>query len=72
MKPNYKALAEEYRKKWSAAEERLSSAMFCVRGLRESIAEKDREIEKLKFKYAKALDTIIDLQEGVWKGEEQG
>lgn len=69
MKPNYKALAEKYRNQAFSAEERISTLLFAHRKMRESIAEKDREIENLKLKYAKALDTIIDMQEAIWKGE---
>ena len=70
MKPNYKALAEEYRQKWSAAEERINTLMFAHLKLRESIAEKEREIEKLKLKYSDALNSLVELQEAIIMKEE--
>ena len=70
MRANYKKLAEEYRRRWMAAEGRICDLMVKDRYNTADIVKKGQEIEKLKIKYAKALDTIIDLQEAIlMKGE---
>ena len=79
MRPNYKALAEEYRKKYLA--EKQISGVYQYEQLRlsSSLREQEQETEKMKAKYAEALakyaeamDKLIDMQERIWmQGEER-
>ncbi len=65
MRPNFKQLAEGYRQKLRAAEDRINTLFFVNRKQKESIAEQEREITKLKVKYAEALNCLVELQEAI-------
>ena len=65
MKPDFKELAERYRSLWREAEGKVCLLLQEKRFREADLAVKDREIDNLKTKYRKALDTIIDLQEAI-------
>lgn len=72
MRPNYKELAKKYRDDCVRLIESLREVTASRLSDRESIEEKNREIEKWKVKYAEAMDKLIDMQERIWmQGEEQ-
>ena len=71
-KPNYKALAEEYRKKYYYAETRIAGMYETIRREEEARRKKDQELDEWITKYVKVLNNLIDLQERVARKEEQG
>ena len=72
MKPNYKALAERYRKDYEKACEMLIQRVESCISDREIIQAKDREIDELKRKYTEAMNRLIELQELIARKEGQG
>ena len=71
-KPNYKALAEHYRKKYYIAQERMSFLLRDNAQLSVNLIEKEEELDEWMTKYVKVLNQLIDLQERVARKEEQG
>lgn len=72
MKPNYKALAEEYRKKYYYAEERIAGMCETIRMAWEALRKKEQELDEWQTKYVQVLNQLIDLQERVARKEGQG
>ena len=72
MRPNYKALAEHYRKKYYYAEVRIAGMYETIRREAESLRKKEQELDEWQTKYVKVLNQLIDLQERVLRKEEQG
>lgn len=70
MKPNFKALAAKYRNLWMESEGKVCNLLIEARYRDADLTAKVREIENLKVKYGKALDTIIDLQEAILMKED--
>ena len=68
-KPNYKALAEEYRKKHYYAEERIAGMYEAIRRREEALREKEEELDEWKTRYVQVLNQLIDLQERVARKE---
>ena len=71
-KPNYKALAEEYRKKYCYVETRIAEMYEVVRSKSEALRKKDQELDEWQTKYVQVLNQLIDLQERVARKEGQG
>jgi hypothetical protein len=69
MKPNYKALAERYRKYYELVCEILRERVASCISDRESIQAKDREIDEWKRKYTEAMNRLIELQELIARKE---
>ena len=69
MKPNYKDLAKEYRKKNNTLVNRVFELSCGMQRMQESLDKKNQEIEEWKAKYADLMDRLIALQESIWKGE---
>ncbi len=70
MRPNYKALAEEYKMKLSASQAKNSVLYQEIRRLYESLGKQEQEIENPKVKYTEAMDNLIEMQERIWMQEE--
>ena len=71
-KPNYKALAEHYRKKYYYAETRVAGMYEALRREGEALRKKEQELDEWQTKYVKVLNQLIDIQERVLRKEEQG
>ena len=72
MKPNYKALAEQYRNRYYAEQERISALLQGQSLMAESLREKEQELDEWRSKYVQILNQYIDLQERVARKEGQG
>ena len=70
MKPNYKALAEKYRKRWGKAEETISHLMIANSHLDADLRKKDQELYEWKTKYVQVLNAYIESQERIARMEE--
>lgn len=71
-KPNYKALAEHYRKKYYYAETRIAGMYETIRRESEALHKKEQELDEWQTKYVQVLNQLIDLQERVARKEVQG
>ena len=71
-KPNYKALAEHYRKKYYYTETRIAEMYEAVRSKSEALRKKDQELDEWITKYVQVLNNLIDLQERIARKEGQG
>ena len=70
MKPNYKALAEEYRKMNLAAQEHISALLYEKVRHEKALREKEQELDDWMRRYVQVLNQLIDLQERVARKEE--
>lgn len=64
-KPNYKALAEHYRKKYYAEQNRISLLLRDHAQMSVNLIEKEEELDEWQTKYVQVLNQLIDLQERV-------
>lgn len=71
-KPNYKALAEHYRKLYFVEQERALTIFRDNAQLSVNLIEKKEELDDWQTKYVKVLNQLIELQERVARKEEQG
>lgn len=71
-KPNYKALAEEYRKRERIVADRLAEMYEAMRIRDEALRKKEQELDDWITKYVQVLNNLIDLQERVARKEGQG
>lgn len=72
MRPNYKALAEEYRRQVRVLEAQICNLFRNQHTIEEALCEKEEELDEWKRKYAEAMDRLIEMQERIWmQGEEQ-
>lgn len=72
MRPNYKALAEEYRRQVRVHEEHICNLFRNQHTIEEALREKEEELDEWKRKYAEAMDRLIEMQERIWmQGENQ-
>ena len=72
MKPNYKALAERYRKDCLRLTKRLADMYQEQMMIMKLWSERNKENEELKFKYTEAMNGLIELQELIARKEGQG
>ena len=72
MKPNYKALAEEYRKKYYAEIQSKSDVLYALTKANDTKAELREELSEWKHKYTELLGRLIALQESIAQKGEQG
>lgn len=69
MKPNYKALAEDYRRQVRVHEEHICNLFRNQHTIEEALREKEQELDELQTKYVQVLSQLIDLQERVARKE---